>query len=70
MQGLDVHALAVAGSAATAAATLLATTTVAQLAVELLAADLGAHEHDRLVRALGLEDLGELGRLVRRLDLQ
>ena len=43
---------------------------VAQRAVELVAADLGPHEHDRLLRALGLEHLDQPVRLLARLDLE
>ncbi len=43
---------------------------VAQRAVELLAADLGAREDDRLARALGLEHAHQRGGLVGRLGLE
>ena len=43
---------------------------VAQGAVELVAADLGPYEHDRLLGPLGLEHLDQLVGLLARLDLE
>jgi hypothetical protein len=43
---------------------------VAQRAEQLVAADLGAHEDDRLLGLLGAQHLDELGGLLARLDRQ
>ena len=43
---------------------------VAQRAVELVAADLGPHEHQRLVRVLGSQDFDQPIRLLARADLE